>query len=361
MLANYVKETSNSCAEISSIREIASSFNGNEIKVHLLASQTILSWLSAKIIEEQLKAEGYEVEFDEKSDIINGLQVKDAKKFENYGLVNFLDRVTSISNYGYNAVLNITGGYKALIPYATLLSQLYQMPMYYLFGDTFDAEEKYPLIKFPQSPISINWSMFEKYENVIRDLKDGIEDWEEYKRMHNIEMDFSACISTTDGKDAFLNAIGEMFYQQYQQFQLVYVLQNGPFSQSDVVADRPILHREIGKLLSALKNLIQSSSEIKKVEKEQIVAKMLNQKNAGELCHAHRTGDEFFIYKASRTKPEVRLLYSFDYVRGKLENVVIYHYKINNFIHNEYINEFRTFYQENKNGKVIPYLQVKID
>lgn len=358
VLAQYARETRNPCAEISSVREIAATVGSGPVQVQLLASQTILSWMAATIIQEQLSAEGYEVQFDEKSDIIYGLQVKDAKVFEKEGLVNFIGRVSSVSNYGNHVVLNITGGYKALIPYATLFAQIYQIPLFYLFGDTFVAEEKYPLIQFPQAPIAVNWSMFEKYENVIQHLKEGIEDWEGYRRKHNISEDFSACISTTNGKDAFLNSVGEMFYQQYQQFQMVYVLQNGPFSKEEAVRNRSIVHREIGKLLSKLKQFIQHNG-LENAAKEQIIAKM--QENAGELCHAHRKGDEFFIFKCSRAKPEVRLLYSFDYVKGKLENVVIYDFRIGHFNHNDYVNEFRTFYQNNKGGKVVPYLQEKIN
>ena len=359
-LAQYARETSDPCAEISSVREIITTIGSGPVRVQLLASQTILSWIAATVIQEQLLTEGYEVQFDEKSDIIYGLQVKDAKVFEREGLVNFIDRVSNVSNYGNHSVLNITGGYKALIPYATLLAQIYQIPMFYLFGDKFVAEEKYQLIEFPQAPIAANWSMFEQYENVIRDLKEGIEDWEPYRRMHNISEDFSACISTTNGKDAFLNAVGEMFYQQYQQFQMVYVLQNGPFSKEEAVHNRSVLHQEIGKLLSALKRFIQHNG-LMDAAKEEIAAKMREGGNAGELCHAYRKGDEFFIYKCPRTKPEVRLLYSFDYTKGKLEKVVIYDFRIGHFNHSDYVNDFRIFYENNKDGKVVPYLQKKIN
>lgn len=129
-----------------------------------MASETMLSWISAEIIKEQLETEGYVVHFE----VVSGLQVKDALRFEKEGLVNFIDRVWYFSNGGYNGVLNVTGGYKALIPYATILAQLYQMPMYYLFGDTFSAQESYPLIRFPQAPLAIDWSTFEKYASVIR-------------------------------------------------------------------------------------------------------------------------------------------------------------------------------------------------
>ncbi|BBW96408.1 hypothetical protein ACPVTF_08300 [Geobacillus icigianus] len=323
-----------------------------------MASETMLSWISAEIIKEQLETEGYVVHFE----VVSGLQVKDALRFEKEGLVNFIDRVWYFSNGGYNGVLNVTGGYKALIPYATILAQLYQMPMYYLFGDTFSAQESYPLIRFPQAPLAIDWSTFEKYASVIRDLHAGIDDWEEYKRKHNISYDFSACISTTDGKDALLNAIGEMFYRIYQKFQLVYVLQNGPFSGEDAHRNRPILHQEIGKLISALTNYIKSNG-LTKATKEEIVQRMTmpeqtGGKDAGELVHACRPGDEHFIFKAPRSGIEVRLLYSFDYdhIQEKLTKVVIYDFRVGQFNHSSYIKEFRTFYQLNKDRELIPYL-----
>ncbi|KYD26552.1 hypothetical protein [Parageobacillus toebii] len=308
-LPEYIQENKNACAEISSIKKIIEKIKDKTIHIHLLASQTILSWLSATIIKEKLEEEGYVVHFEEKKDIIAGLQVKDAKRFEKEGLVNFVDRVLQISNYGYNTVLNITGGYKALIPYATLLSQFYQMPMFYLFGDTFTSKEEYTLIEFPQSPVTINWGMFEKYEYVLRDLKEGIEDWDAYKREHNIEDDFNACISTTDGKDAFLNAIGEMFYQKYQQFQMVYVLQNGPLSKVSRIKERQILNKEIGELVNRLNQFIQNNG-LENASKEEVF-QAVEQRGGENLSHASRQGDDFFICKSPIGNIEVRLLYTF--------------------------------------------------
>ncbi|MBY6269758.1 MAG: hypothetical protein CW344_16285 [Parageobacillus thermoglucosidasius] len=358
-LPKYIRETENACAEISSIKKIIEKIKDKTFHIHLLASETILSWLSAAIIKEKLEEEGYIVHFEEKEDIIDGLQVKDAKRFEKEGLVNFVERVLQISNYGYNTVLNITGGYKALIPYATLLSQFYQMPMFYLFGDRFISKEEYTLIEFPQSPITINWGMFEKYESVLKDLKKGIKDWDMYKREHNIEDDFSACISTTDGKDAFLNAIGEMFYQKYQQFHMVYVLQNGPLSKVSRIKERQILNKGIENLVNRLNQFIQNNG-LENATKEELFRK-INEDEKDILNHARRQGDDFFICKCPRTKPEVRLLYTFDYVNGELKKLVIYDYRIGNFEHDDYIDEFRTFYRNNKDGKVIPYLQVKMN
>lgn len=98
-----------------------------------------------------------------------------------------------------------------------------------------------------------------------------------------------------------MNAIGEMFYRIYQKFQLVYVLQNGPFSGEDAHRNRPILHQEIGKLISALTNYIKSNG-LTKATKEEIVQRMTmpeqtGGKDAGELVHACRPGDEHFILK----------------------------------------------------------------
>ncbi|MGB9762395.1 MAG: hypothetical protein ACPLW7_00015, partial [Minisyncoccia bacterium] len=64
-----------------------------------------------------------------------------------------------------NVIINITGGYKATIPYLTILGQVNKCPIYYIFEDT-DAT-----IKIPYVPIDINWRVFEENERFFMDLE----------------------------------------------------------------------------------------------------------------------------------------------------------------------------------------------
>lgn len=67
---------------------------------------------------------------------IEGLQVKDAETFRDAGFINLIDKVVAIKGEDTSTILNISGGYKALIPPLTLLAQLEQIPLYYIYEDS---------------------------------------------------------------------------------------------------------------------------------------------------------------------------------------------------------------------------------
>ena len=102
---------------------------------------------------------------------IEGLQVFDRVKLEREGLTNLVDEIYKLFEYyspdEENVLLNITGGYKCIIPYLTILAQINRAPLFYINDET---EE---LIKIPQAPLDIDWGMFEKYKNQILLLEKG--------------------------------------------------------------------------------------------------------------------------------------------------------------------------------------------
>ena len=64
--------------------------------------------------------------------VISDLQVKDSKRFIK-GMRNLIDEIFEIADeYWGNVIMNITGGYKASIPYLTILAQLNGCPIYYI-------------------------------------------------------------------------------------------------------------------------------------------------------------------------------------------------------------------------------------
>src|SRR5690606_36595143 len=114
---------------------------------------TIASYMAAEIIKELLIQEGFEVNFNPKHDVLKGLQVKDKERFINEGLSKLIRRVDSIAqsihdglasgedlnsggSYYGNMIFNISGGYKACIPYLTVMAQINGCYMYYIFEDT---------------------------------------------------------------------------------------------------------------------------------------------------------------------------------------------------------------------------------
>lgn len=122
------------CAEVQTLLAIANKneYEGEPFCVYLLCTNTTLSKLAAKIIAEIDFAPVANITFhcfgDDKFFPIEGLQVKDAETFRDAGFINLIDKVVAIKGEDTSTILNISGGYKALIPPLTLLAQLEQIP-----------------------------------------------------------------------------------------------------------------------------------------------------------------------------------------------------------------------------------------
>ncbi len=121
-----------------------------------LAAELIKQWFEDKNCYQGEYA--IKVIFNPDRHIIPGLQIKDKKAFQNNGLVELLNRFYSIAGNNYaNTILNITGGFKALIPYLTILAQVNQVKIQYIFEDT-DT-----LIEIPFLPLKIDDELFERW------------------------------------------------------------------------------------------------------------------------------------------------------------------------------------------------------
>ncbi len=207
-------------AEIQSILKIVEEIKEN-VTVYLIATATISSRLAAEIIKEFNFLEHQsnytiEVSFNPKTDVILGLQVKDRKKFEREGLVNLLNRIFFISEgYWENIRFNITGGYKALIPYMTILSQINQVSSYYIFEDSADTDFSLELMEIPQLPLKLDEAIFEKYfeEFYILD-KSNIVDFASLK--YEFIRDANSCLEVVDQKLVSLNSLGIMLFEKYK-------------------------------------------------------------------------------------------------------------------------------------------------
>lgn len=157
-------------AEIESLIQIKDHY-GEDIDVQFICSDTLLSKLAADLITDNFSHPGIKIE---KSHIIEDLVVNDSVKFQESGLgklmEKLLDLVSSKSgkDIGMECSLNITGGYKGVIPFLTLFGQMQRLDMFYTYEDTGH------LIRIPQLPVNFDASIAEKYyesmiDPVIRD------------------------------------------------------------------------------------------------------------------------------------------------------------------------------------------------
>lgn len=144
----------NASAEIKSICKIA---NGNPSTVYLLATDTFMSEYAAKLIQEYLnERNGLIVN---KPVRINDLDVERPNDFEQAGFEKLVGKLEEIraKHDEKQIVLNISGGYKALIPFLTIYAQIRNLPVKYIY------ENSNELISINKAPLDFDWEIIERH------------------------------------------------------------------------------------------------------------------------------------------------------------------------------------------------------
>lgn len=206
-----VKEVS---AEVKSVFKIKEELK-DHLEIFLLCSDTILSKLAGEIIKEKaLPSVDNSLKIGEIKTIY-GLQIWDRTEF-NKGMANLISEIYSIANeYWDDVAINITGGYKATIPFLTIIAQLNKCSLYYIFEET-DA-----LMEVPRIPFStewFDWNEIGKYEEFFEKLEKGITESSEYQSFINSEFYKKFSFLIWESKPlAELNPIGMILYKKYKE------------------------------------------------------------------------------------------------------------------------------------------------
>lgn len=140
----------------------------DEIVIHLLATDTILSRLAAELIKKWY-SENFpkiDVKFSSQpnTDIVNGLQVQSLHLFRTEGFPNLIKRVRKLANdgnYWGDIVFNLTGGFKGIIPVLTTIAQVEGVQCFYIFQE--ENESNPDLIEIPPVPLEVKTDVFVKY------------------------------------------------------------------------------------------------------------------------------------------------------------------------------------------------------
>lgn len=208
------KDKKNISAEIKSIIKLKEELN-DKFEIYLLSSDTILSELAGEIIKNIIPQILDDIK-ELKIKTIEGLQIWDRNEFEK-GMERLITEIYSIAKeYWDDVIINITGGYKATIPYLTILAQINNCPIYYIFEDT-DA-----LIKIPNIPFSkewFDWKKLKEYENFLEKLEHGITEKSDYYSLINSDFykNYSFLVWTDKDGLAELNPIGRIIYNKYKE------------------------------------------------------------------------------------------------------------------------------------------------
>jgi len=159
------KDKDKASAEVKSLGKIIAQYvqyPDDKIEIYLLATDTILSRMAAEVIRDYYDGK-QNVLFSPDEHIINGLQVKNSKELGEKGFANLINAVQKIKDKKaidkkeeIQLILNVTGGYKAIIPILTILGQVMNVPVNYIYEDS-DA-----LIEIEKMPIGIDWGIAEE-------------------------------------------------------------------------------------------------------------------------------------------------------------------------------------------------------
>lgn len=210
---DVLNETS---AEIKSLYKIYKKFNKEDLTVYLLATYTLEGYAAGQIIKNYIERyfPDWNVIFGDNA-IIKGLQVRDAECFQRRGVSNLIKTISDIcSGYYEDKILNITGGYKVVIPFLAILGQVWGIPIYYTF------EDEQNLIEIPRIPLEIDMSLFAKYSSMFERLEEivSIEEWNELKQevAHEDKNAIDSLIYTADDIVS-ISPIGEIFWNRYTE------------------------------------------------------------------------------------------------------------------------------------------------
>lgn len=156
-------------AELNSLSRIMQNHRVDaNTQLHFLVSETPDGVLAGRIVADFCR-EYFGAQALVKVHVIEGLQVKDAKKFRLMGLNNVIHTIYRTLNQAdagtYLRVLNPTGGFKAVIPYMTIIGMLEQnVQMHYIY------EQSDEVITLGNLPLRLNLEELGDVEAVLYEL-----------------------------------------------------------------------------------------------------------------------------------------------------------------------------------------------
>jgi len=147
-------------AEIKSLTKLQKE-QKEDLEVYLITTDTVASNLAAEILK--IYFEKYEKIKIQLISKIDDLQIWNFNKFEK-GKDNLIKTISKFMKefsrdlkgnkvkkyYRNNVIFNVTGGYKGIIPIMTILAQLYECQIYYIF------EKSDNMISIPRIPINFD-------------------------------------------------------------------------------------------------------------------------------------------------------------------------------------------------------------
>jgi len=340
-------------AEIDTIKKIIEKYDNEIFEVVLIATDTLKGYIVAELLKKYFEKNNFDgkilkVDFSEKN-VIEGLNVDNGDVFVKEGLLNLFNFLKQFSGENFQekkVVFNISGGYKGVIPFLTIIAQTYKIPLYYTY------EKSDVLIHIPQLPLSINWSVFIKYRDVIEKLKEGFELYKSFDsfKMEKGYWDFPDIVEEIKVDDKYfvsLNAVGLWLFDEFKEYFIVEVVKSSKFYNENK-GNKKEIEEVLLELRERLLNRINSEGIKNTKELIEFLINKVDDKD--DLKHGGNLSNNSFIFK-STNKSQIRILYSPMLKNGELI-IKLIDYKRGNFNHSTYIDEFRKLMKDKTNQEL---------
>lgn len=208
-------------AEIASLLKISEQ-EKEKAQVHLIATDTLLSVLAAELIVTwferhkhlapnvaELLFKRVQPGFEEQSESIHVVKSLQVEKQEDYdeGFMNLLSLLEKIVTKEVD-VLNITGGYKGIVPLLTLFGQIWKVEIKYLFQEKDLTDEK-DVITIVDLPFDFDSSFAEMYGDFI--TSEGLKSINQHENIRKILVERNLIIQQEKGYKQ--TPLGRLFAQ----------------------------------------------------------------------------------------------------------------------------------------------------
>jgi len=273
---------------------------GEDIELYLISTDTVASRLAAEIIGQVFcDRDGVNVFFNPQFDVIGGLQVYQYDDFVRRGLPGLVNRIHNIAGgFFENVIFNIAGGYKGIIPYMTIMAQVNGCDIVYLF------EKSEQVMRIPRTPILIDYAIFERYNEHIAMLDNGIENYPQAKSKELQvfeELENKGLVEQADGM-ACLSPLGEIFLKRFNTERFVFYC-------SDEVWNQINKQQDISRILTEKfhnKLLRENKTELKPEQTKH--HRVYDDGNNNNRIFFFEENGRLFIYKTFE-KEEEQLAY----------------------------------------------------
>ncbi|MEW6418390.1 MAG: hypothetical protein AB1480_09755 [Nitrospirota bacterium] len=230
---------------------------------YLISSDSPLGKLSANVIKDYINGQNIlKTHYDAKEPIVaKGVNIEYPKDFRESGFRNLIDKINetvkkALTNGAEKIYLNITGGFKGMVPYSTIAGMIHpseKVILCYLFEDSKE------IIDMPTYPIGLDFHHWHRNAARLKMVTEGGPTAGKYF-LYNLSVPMQKLLYEDSGKKK-LFSLGEVLKKQYEDQKNIDPLKVYSKEMVDKIMPDD-LDNDIAKLKVILKNLIDRVGDL---------------------------------------------------------------------------------------------------